>query len=177
MHKCDNRAPLTIKNKDKWINIERLRWARAFDIPMSEQMPDGFPPVTLQTQRALTALHMENPDKLADTMTELYRALWIDGQPIEKPSGAIPCFAKALGISQLEAETLYKKGNDPNVKSQLLKNTDLAFNDGAFGLPWFVVTNSRGEKESFWGFDHLGQVVDHLGLERPRNNRGWKAML
>ena len=41
----------------------------------------------------------------------------------------------------------------------------------------FTATNSKGEKESFWGFDHLGQVMDHLGLERPRNNRGWKSML
>lgn len=39
-----------------------------------------------------------------------------------------------------------------------------------------TVTNSKGEKEGFWGFDHLGQVVEFLGLEKPKNG-GWRAML
>jgi 2-hydroxychromene-2-carboxylate isomerase len=61
-------------------------------------------------------------------------------------------------------------------KDLLLKNTDKAFEDGAFGLPWFKCTNSKGETEGFWGVDHLGQVTDFLGLERPKTG-GWKAML
>ena len=46
-------------------------------------------------------------------------------------------------------------------------------------LIW-IATNARGEREDFWGFDHIGQVIDHLGLERQlgtRNEGGWKAML
>lgn len=39
-----------------------------------------------------------------------------------------------------------------------------------------VATNSKGEKEGFWGFDHIGQVCDHLELERPKTG-GWRAML
>jgi 2-hydroxychromene-2-carboxylate isomerase len=144
---------------------------------MCEQVPDDFPPLTLNTQRALTALNMERPDKLADALSALYHAFWIERQPIQKPEAAIPAFAKALGITEAEAKALWEKGNTPEAKSLLLKNTDLAFQDGAFGLPWFSATNAKGEKESFWGFDHLGQVVEHLGLERPSNNRGWKAML
>ena len=53
--------------------------------------------------------------------------------------------------------------------------------DGAFGLPWFVATNPKGETEGYWGFDHIGQVADHLGLERPKAGKksevGWRAML
>ena len=40
----------------------------------------------------------------------------------------------------------------------------------------FVATNTRGETETYWGFDHIGQVIDHLGLEKPRNG-GWRVML
>lgn len=58
----------------------------------------------------------------------------------------------------------------------LSKNTDLALADGAFGLPWFVATNSKGETETFWGVDHMGQVTEHLGLEKP-NTGGWKSLL
>ena len=61
-------------------------------------------------------------------------------------------------------------------KALLIKNTDLALADGAFGLPWLVATNSKGETETFWGVDHLGQVTQHLGLEQPKAG-GWKSVL
>lgn len=62
-------------------------------------------------------------------------------------------------------------------KEVLTKNSDQAVAEGAFGLPWFVATNSKGKTESFWGVDHLGQVVAHLGIEKPRMEGGWKASL
>lgn len=68
-------------------------------------------------------------------------------------------------------EMLGKEG-----KELLTKNTDEAFADGAFGLPWFVATNEKGETETFWGVDHLAQVAGHLGLERPEMG-GWKSLL
>lgn len=61
-------------------------------------------------------------------------------------------------------------------KEILARNTDAALADGAFGLPWFVATNGKGERETFWGVDHLAQLADHLGLERPKTG-GWKALL
>jgi len=39
-----------------------------------------------------------------------------------------------------------------------------------------LATNSKGETEGYWGFDHIGQMVDFMGLERPTSG-GWKAML
>jgi 2-hydroxychromene-2-carboxylate isomerase len=61
-------------------------------------------------------------------------------------------------------------------KELLAKNTDKVLADGAFGLPWFVATNSKGETEAFWGVDHLAQVTEHLSLEKPKTG-GWKALL
>lgn len=48
--------------------------------------------------------------------------------------------------------------------------------EGAFGLPWFVATNTRGETDRFWGIDHLGMVVEQLGLDRGQEP-GLRAML
>ena len=64
----------------------------------------------------------------------------------------------------------------PEAKAKLQANTDLAFKEGAFGLPWFVATNKEGVTEKYWGFDHLGMVVDHLGLDRGQATE-LKAML
>lgn len=63
-------------------------------------------------------------------------------------------------------------------KKVLLENTERAFADGAFGLPWMFCTNAAGEKEGYWGVDHLGQVAQFLGLDRQKGQaKGWKAML
>ena len=65
-------------------------------------------------------------------------------------------------------------------KQRLIENTDRAFADGAFGLPWMVCTNASGATEGFWGVDHLGQVAQFLGLERApgkADKAGWKAVL
>jgi hypothetical protein len=34
-------------DKDKWIGNERRRWSRQLNIPIVDQVPDGFPPLTL----------------------------------------------------------------------------------------------------------------------------------
>lgn len=61
-------------------------------------------------------------------------------------------------------------------KKMLLENTEEAFQQGAFGLPWMVCENDKGQKEGFWGVDHLGVMLDFLGIEKPRT-RPWKALL
>lgn len=149
----------------------------------------------LQVQRALTALTIQHPDKLSAALSSLYQAFWVERQPIQKPEVFVPILSSVLG--EETARAVAEASSKAEAKDELVKNTELAFSEGAFGLPWFVgksgisidfarrdsvggshctATNSKGEKEGFWGFDHLGQVIDHLGLERPSSG-GWKAML
>jgi 2-hydroxychromene-2-carboxylate isomerase len=63
-------------------------------------------------------------------------------------------------------------------KAKLKENTDQAFEQGAFGLPWMVCERAGdcGRTEGFWGVDHLGQVASFLGLERPGEG-AWRAVL
>jgi len=57
-------------------------------------------------------------------------------------------------------------------KEILGKNTDAALADGAFGLPWFVATNAKGEKETFWGVDHLARLQIIWGWRSRRLGGG-----
>ncbi|KAJ5187432.1 hypothetical protein N7449_010426 [Penicillium cf. viridicatum] len=66
--------------------------------------------------------------------------------------------------------------NDPDIKTLLTANMTRYFDSDAFGLPWFECTNPKGETESFWGVDNLGQVTDFLGLDRALD-RGFRATL
>ncbi|KAL5341299.1 thioredoxin-like protein [Aspergillus crustosus] len=175
MNACGNTPPIRIKNKDKWINVERLRWARYFSVPISETTPEGFPPLTLAVQRALTAISQQAPAKLVSVTEAVYNEFWIKGNGRATQLEVFaPIFEKTLGETQTKA--VLEAANSPDIKARLSANTQQAFDSGAFGLPWFECTNSKGEKEGFWGIDHLGQVVDFLELDRSLD-RGFRAVL
>jgi 2-hydroxychromene-2-carboxylate isomerase len=180
--------------------MERRRWTRLFSIPMGESLPKGFPPLTLSIMRSLSALTILDSDqeKLCRALDALYKAFWVDLKLTHEPEVMVQVLTEVLGEEETRNSKyelvfsiysgLYHGTALSNEARQLWKyprrtericcskNTDKAFEDGAFGLPWFICTNSKGETEGFWGVDHLGQVTDFLGLERPKMG-GWKALL
>ncbi|KAK0741655.1 thioredoxin-like protein [Apiosordaria backusii] len=161
MHKCGNTAPIKIKNKDKWINTERLHWSSHFSIPMiSPGLPPDFPAPSLPIMRCLASL--SSPSQLTSALDVLFKKHWADGIATHQPEILKQTLVKLFGDS--EAEKILEKSKAEG-KETLIKNTDRAFDEGAFGLPWFTATNAKGEKEGFWGVDHLGQLVQFLGLE------------
>ncbi|PWY93602.1 2-hydroxychromene-2-carboxylate isomerase [Aspergillus sclerotioniger CBS 115572] len=175
MHACQNTAPINITNKNTWIDKERTRWARYFSVPIVQTTPEGFPPRTLATQRALCAISQKSPDKLVSAFEALYRSFWVEGNPnIAQPECFGPVLERVLGKS--ETQTIMEAMNHAEIKAILTANTNRAFNIGAFGIPWFECTNTKGETEGFWGVDHLGQVADFLGLD-IKLDRGFRAVL
>ncbi|RJE22816.1 2-hydroxychromene-2-carboxylate isomerase [Aspergillus sclerotialis] len=142
---------------------------------MISQMPEGFPPLTLATQRALCAVSLKFPEKLVPTLDALFRSFWADGNPkIGQPEGFVPVLENVLGKNG--TQEVLQAANQPEAKSLLSANTDRAFKSGAFGLPWFECTNSSGKTEGFWGIDHLGQVANFLELDRSADS-GFRALL
>jgi len=141
---------------------------------MSDEGPKPFPQPTLNTQRALCAIELSHPDKLTDCFAALYQAFWVEGKTIGKPDVFGPVLTQVLG--EKDGKAILEKVGSAEAKKRLQENSDKAMEEGAFGLPWFVATNSRGEKEAFWGVDHIGQVVEHLELPR-KDEPGLRAML
>jgi 2-hydroxychromene-2-carboxylate isomerase len=196
-----NTAPIKIKNKDKWIEADRKRWAKAFNIPMKDNHPPNFPPLTLYIMRALAALTIISSDQemLCKALDGFFEEFWCKHTEIHKPEIMERILIETVGEDMaskglfgfifrnnvlirvmssrlvLTSATAIAMGPKEG-KALLLKNTDQALADGAFGLPWMVCTNAEGKKEGFWGVDHFGQVVDFLGIDRPKQT-GWKALL
>ncbi len=132
-----------------------------------------MPPPTLHSQRALCFVELFAQEKLLDVLDAFFEAYWITNNfSITTPGGSIPVLERILGQ---EAVSKYTQSL-PESKSRLAKNTDEAFDSGAFGLPWFSCTDTTGETKRFWGFDRLGQVVQFLGLD-AKVERGMRAML
>ncbi|KAI0205804.1 HCCA isomerase/glutathione S-transferase kappa [Astrocystis sublimbata] len=199
MNMAGNTPPIRIKNKDTWINQERNRWSSLFAVPMESSMPPNFPPNTLHVMRALCVIASTEDDNqrtLRAILTKLFAAFWVSHAPIFTPETYAPIIASVLGAS--EAERILAEAGTKG-KEVLLKNTDKAFAEGAFGLPWIVCRKSTTRKrnvvvgieeetvtetEGFWGVDHLGHVARFLGLPKPgagagegEGEGGWKAML
>lgn len=76
--------------------------------------------------------------------------------------------------------TLFQSETD-KAKQDLNANNEFALKEGAFGLPWFIALNSLGEKDVFWGFDHIGMVAEFLGLRNLVAGSGeeaaWRSLL
>lgn len=180
MNKCGNTPPINIKNKDKWIGLERRRWAEVLNVPMAKDAPPNFPPLTLPIGRALCgilSLDNQQQTRLLPVLDALWDEFFVKHTPTHEPAELRKVLAGVLGAG--EADKILAEASsagETGGKKTLIKNTDLAFDEGAFGLPWMVCTSSDGQKEAFWGVDHLGQVAAFLGLEKPGTG-GWKALL
>jgi DSBA-like thioredoxin domain len=145
----------------------------------------------LQAQRALAAIRISHPEVLTPAATALFTAMWVDFKRVSDANVVAAVLASAVG-EKISKEAM-QAAQTKEIKDALTKNTQEAFAAGAFGLPWFegecfypvfpvhisfhvIVTNSKGEVEAFWGFDHLGQVAAFLELEKPTHG-GWRAMI
>lgn len=174
MQQAKNQPPLNILNKDKWINDERIRWARAFNIPIAAQTPSPFPQSTVNTQRALIYISLKQPENLVTALDALYKAFWVERKTI----GKVEVIAEALGpvLGEQGTKAVLEGIKSDEVKKALMANTKVCFDEGGFGLPWFVAENAKGEKEGFWGVDHMGQLLEFLGVEVPQG-KGYKSLL
>ena len=52
-----------------------------------------------------------------------------------------------------DVKRIQEEANKATIKQELLNVTKKALDSGAFGCPWFEVTNSDGVKEPFFGSD------------------------
>lgn len=189
----------TTVDKDKWIRAEWDRWARYFNVP-TVSAPPKFPALTLAVMRAICAVGVlaagaSSPTTTTATTTTaatsaqeaivratdaFYEAYWGQARDITDASVVEDVLGRiVVGLQEQQglltvAKVLETAGAQG--KAVLLANTEEAFRQGAFGLPWMVCENDEGQEEGFWGVDHLGVMLDFLGIEKPRTGP-WKALL
>lgn len=89
-----------------------------------------------------------------------YEAYWQRGEDIGKREVVQGVLRSVLG--EEEAGRLEKAAGEEEAKRGVEGNTKMAVEGGCFGLPWFVVERG-GEREVFWGFERLSEVVRVAG--------------
>jgi 2-hydroxychromene-2-carboxylate isomerase len=110
-----------------------------------------FPVNTLLIMRGLIAARRQG---VGDRYLEaVLKAMWEDGQKMDDPAVVADVLTKA----GLDAKAILEATQDPEVKAELMANTEAAANRGAFGIPTFFVGD-----EMFFGKERLGQVEEEL---------------
>jgi 2-hydroxychromene-2-carboxylate isomerase len=149
----NNQAPLIryaeTPAKRNYEMLEFDRFVKAHKLPF--KMNPHFPINSLLLMRgSIAAQHMGCFMPYVDA---IMAAMWEHGVNTGDPAVVLDVIGKA----GLEGAALLAKADDPDVKAELVANTEKAVARGAFGVPTFFV----GE-EMFWGKERLGQVAVEL---------------
>ena len=105
------------------------------------------------------AVAAQRLDCFARYVDEVYRHMWADPKKMDEPA----VIRAALLESRLPADELLAHAADPDVKQELLSNTEASVARGVFGSPSFFVGD-----ELFFGKDRLREVEEEIEAQRAR---------
>lgn len=134
--------------------VDLHRWAKRHKLPF--RMPSKFP---IKTSPALRgALAMRRFGKEWDYLEAIFAAYWErDDASVAGLEGLRPV-AAALGV---DPDRFLALTESPEVRQELIAETDAALARGVFGAPTFVVGD-----EIFWGKDRMDFIDEELARAR-----------
>jgi 2-hydroxychromene-2-carboxylate isomerase len=149
-----NQAPFNafagIKGKLDYESLEMQRFIKKHNLH-SFKMNPHFPVNTLGLMRGMVAaLHMAVERQFLDIVLT---GMWEDGAKMDDPQ----VFLDRLNSGGLDGQALIDLSVTPDVKAELVANTDAAVARGVFGIPTFFVGD-----EIFFGKERLGQIEELL---------------
>jgi 2-hydroxychromene-2-carboxylate isomerase len=145
-----NNSPVAIPAKGHYMMVHDLpRFARRYGVQLNHN--PYFPINTLNLMRAVIAA--EQLDCAKAYIDTVYDAVWIHG----KNMGDAEVVAAVLSQAGLDAQALLELSQAPDVKAQLIANTEAAVARGVFGAPTFFMAG-----EMYFGQDRLDFVEEAL---------------
>ncbi|MBT3531417.1 MAG: 2-hydroxychromene-2-carboxylate isomerase [Gammaproteobacteria bacterium] len=146
----NNKSPMEqfagVKNKNEYQVLETERFKKKHEIKEFKMNPN-FPVNTLYIMRG--AIHAQKHGFGKEYIDRLYSCMWEQGLKMDDPQ----VIHKALSDCGLPADEIIAGAADPEIKQQLIDNTNQSVERGTFGSPTFYV-----EDEIFFGKDKLEDV-------------------
>ncbi len=149
-NQAPNLAFGNIKGKLAYESLETRRFVEKHGLTKFAFNPH-FPVNTLLIMRGLIAAQRQGVGEAY--LEAVLKAMWEDGQKMDDPEVA----AAVLTAAGLDAKAILEATQDPQVKAELVANTDAAAARGTFGIPTFFVGD-----EIFFGKERLGQVEEEV---------------
>lgn len=140
-----------VKGKLDYEMLEMRRFCTAHGLENFVFNPH-FPINTLALMRGLIAAQINDCEE--QYIEAVLAAMWEDGKDMNDPE----IISEVLAAVGLDAGALLAKSQSPEVKKQLIDNTEAAVARGVFGLPAFFVSG-----EMYFGKDRLAQANAALG--------------
>jgi 2-hydroxychromene-2-carboxylate isomerase len=137
-----------IKNKREFHALETERFIKRFQVRPYTWNP-FFPVNTLNLMRAAIAARLDGV--FEQYVEAAFHHMWVEPKKMDDPEIA----TKAFAVSGIDAAKLFARAQEPDVKSKLIENTQMAVERGAFGSPTFFVG-----KEMFFGKEQLREVEE-----------------
>jgi len=139
-----------IKNKPEYQALETRRFLDAHEITDFAFNPD-FPINTLQAMRgAVAARHAGCFETYLDCV---FRFMWCEPRKLDDES----ILRAALAEGGLDVDALLEAAGSPEVKAELLSNTQDSVERGVFGSPSFFV-----DGQLYFGKDRLRDVEEAI---------------
>jgi 2-hydroxychromene-2-carboxylate isomerase len=149
-----NQAPALafsgVKGKMDYEMLEMRRFIAAHQLTAFRFNPH-FPVNTLLLMRGMIAAQRMGVGEAY--LEAMLNGMWQDGLKLADPE----VFVATANAAGLDGAALLAATSDPEVKAQLVANTEAAVARGAFGIPTFFVGD-----EIFFGKERLGQVEAEL---------------
>ncbi|KAF1984293.1 putative DSBA family oxidoreductase [Aulographum hederae CBS 113979] len=156
-----NQPPWKLPAKAAYSPFDNKRAQKYFGVEIST--PDFFPILSLLPQRCMTYVKENFPvERYEAIFKELWISMWEQGNDISKPEKMAATLSRHFGSS--EVKQIMDGANSPQFKQKLNDSTKRALDAGAFGCPWFEVTDGRGVKEPFFGSDRFHYMWQYLDL-------------
>lgn len=151
----NNQAPMIafapIKGKMAYEMLETQRFIAKHELTKFK-MNAHFPVNTLILMRG--AIAAQRDGRLGEYIDAGLAMMWEQSLKMDDPV----VFSAAMVDAGFDGAGLLARTQDPDIKAELVANTEAAVTRGAFGIPTFYV----GE-EMFFGKERLGQLEDALG--------------
>jgi 2-hydroxychromene-2-carboxylate isomerase len=151
MMKATNNQPPMIRYaetpaKRDYEMLEFNRFIRANKLSAFKMNPQ-FPVNSLIIMRGAVAA--QHAGVFAEYVDAMFAAMWEQGEDLANPDAV----TRVITAARLDAVAIMAGTQTPEIKAELVANTDTAVARGAFGIPTFFVGN-----EMFWGKERLSQV-------------------
>lgn len=154
----NNRSPAEafadIPNKRAYDKLEIKRFLVKHQLDQFRFNPN-FPVNTLTLMRG--AIAAKKLGVFKPYIDAMYAGMWEAGLNLSDPA----VIHKHLVQNNLDAEAFLSAIQEADVKSELLSNTQNAFEKGAFGSPTFFVN-----EEIYFGKDRLREVEEAISMSR-----------
>ncbi|MFK7915496.1 MAG: 2-hydroxychromene-2-carboxylate isomerase [Pseudomonadales bacterium] len=139
-----------IKNKPEYTQIETRRWLAEYQLNPYTPNPN-FPVNTLQIMRG--AVFAESTDYYAQYIEAVYVSMWEQALKMDDAEVVIA----ALDAANLQTQEILAGAQQPQVKQQLIANTEDSVKRGTFGSPTFYLGD-----EIYFGKDSLAALEQAL---------------